>query len=506
MMKEPQAVVAAGHRETVRAVETVLAAGGNAVDGAIAGAAMACVAEPVLASLGGGGVLVTRQHDGTAAVYDFFANTPRRKNPEAQMAPADADFGTMQQGFQVGVGSITTPGMAPGLAAIHGAAGAMAWGDLIAPAITAAQRGIRVSAFQARLLKVVAPIYRFSPEARAVFSRFGDGADLAQEGDTLRFPEMADSLALFAAEGAAPFIDGEIAAAITDLCGDGGHLTAADLAGYTVVQRAPLEVAYRDARVLMNPAPASGGLLVAFGLNLLSAVDAAVVAGAAPGSAGHGATMRDVIDLTGAARVAADSDVERLLDPGLMAIYRQQVLNRARAWRGTTHISVIDRHGDAASMTLTNGEGCGLMAGGFMVNNMLGEDDLVPGGAWTPNCRLASMMNPSVVAWPDGGLAVLGSGGSARIRSAMLQVLSHLIDFGLAPAEAVALPRLHANGGATDAEPGALDGDRQATHWPGPDMFFGGVHVAARGADGAVAGCGDARRGGAWTAVTALSA
>ena len=126
----------------------------------------------------------------------------------------DADFGTTQQPFLVGAGSIATPGMAPGLAAIHGDHGSLAWADLIAPAVAAARAGIAVSAFQGRLLQVVAPIYRYSAEARAAFARFGGGDGLAQEGDVLRFPEMADSLATLAADGAAPFTDGAIAAAM----------------------------------------------------------------------------------------------------------------------------------------------------------------------------------------------------------------------------------------------------------------------------------------------------
>ena len=105
------------------------------------------------------------------------------------------------------------------------------------------------------------------------------------------------------------------------------------------------------------------------------------------------------------------------------------------AYRGTTHISVIDRDGNAASASLSNGEGNGSIVGnfGFMLNNMLGEEDLTPEGLgnWREGVRLSSMMAPTIILEPDGTVIALGSGGSNRIRTAILQVAVNLLDHGM---------------------------------------------------------------------------
>jgi len=170
---------------------------------------------------------------------------------------------------------------------------------------------------------------------------------------------------------------------------------------------------------------------------------------------------------------------------------------------------VIDADANAASVSISNGEGNGhIVEGcGFMLNNMLGEEDLHPAGfhEWTPDTRLSSMMAPTIITAPDGGLTALGTGGSNRIRSAIFQVALNLIDRDMAIAEAVAAPRLHVEkcGAvsfedmlAPDERTGLLAAFPQAQPWPERNLFFGGVHAAARGAGGALEGAGDPRRGG----------
>jgi gamma-glutamyltranspeptidase/glutathione hydrolase len=200
---------------------------------------------------------------------------------------------------------------------------------------------------------------------------------------------------------------------------------------------------------------------------------------------------------------------DRLLDPQLLAAYRAEVSGLAPASRGTTHISVIDQRGNAAALTLTNGEGCGRMAegDGFMLNNMLGEADLNPAGhhTWPPDTRLSSMMAPTLVTWPDGAASALGSGGSNRIRSAMLQVLVNLAAFGQRVPDAVDAPRLHLDNGLLSIEGGfAEDAVRAAAacapesrSWPDRSLFFGGVHTIHAEVNGGLTAYGDPRRGGA---------
>ena len=163
-----------------------------------------------------------------------------------------------------------------------------------------------------------------------------------------------------------------------------------------------------------------------------------------------------------------------------------------------------------AALTLSNGEGCGLIAQGtgIMPNNMLGEDDLVPGDwlSWDEDRRLSSMMAPSVVDWRDGRFAMIGSGGSNRIRTALVQVLARIIDHGARLDAAIEAPRLHVEGmpATLDFEDLAGEGTREAIlraypegrAWPDRSMFFGGVHGAMSCPRNGLSAAGDPRRAG----------
>ncbi|HEY9162985.1 MAG TPA: gamma-glutamyltransferase, partial [Magnetovibrio sp.] len=222
-----------------------------------------------------------------------------------------------------------------------------------------------------------------------------------------------------------------------------------------------------------------------------------------------------VMDLTNQARVESGLNgdpvqgAKALLESGLLERYREEVLNRPKAHRGTTHLSVIDKAGNAASLTVSNGEGSGYIAPGTGVvfNNMLGEDDINPLGLqqWPINTRMSSMMSPSIFEREDGLCVALGSGGSNRIRTAVLQVLLAMLEFGVPVEEAVALPRLHYEGGVLHVEPDfgegvieQLAGAFDAIHrWDAHNLFFGGVHaVQFNRSKGALSGGGDPRRGG----------
>jgi gamma-glutamyltranspeptidase/glutathione hydrolase len=305
----------------------------------------------------------------------------------------------------------------------------------------------------------------------------------------------------FAAEGPRFLMEGEPGAALVALCREGGHLTGEDLRRYRPVWRSPLAMRRGAVSLALNPAPALGGALIALGLDLLperpSTVDMA-----------HALALLDR-----ARRETADSDdvPAALADPARRAALRA-ALARPQAPRGTTHVSVVDRDGMAAGLSLSNGEGCGLVLDGIgiMPNNMLGEADLVPEpGRFAADMRLATMMAPTVAEWPDGRVAVLGSGGSTRIPGAVAQVLSGLIDGGRRLEDAIAAPRLHVHDGALDFEDRFSPAEREAllALWPEArgwqqwSMFFGGVHGAARDARGGGEAAPDPRREG--TALTA---
>jgi gamma-glutamyltranspeptidase/glutathione hydrolase len=190
----------------------------------------------------------------------------------------------------------------------------------------------------------------------------------------------------------------------------------------------------------------------------------------------------------------------------LMDEYRASVAGHPVNTRGTTHISTIDSQGNSASLTLSNGEGSGqLLPGtGIMLNNMLGEEDLNPDGfnRWPLDVRVSSMMAPTLAESPN-CLIAIGSGGSNRLRTAILQTLSNLIDFGMTPGEAVNAPRIHFERGQLDIEPGLADNALEALRetypkhrvWNSHNLFFGGTHTVCW--DGRhFSGAGDPRRGG----------
>lgn len=510
--------VAAGHELTAEAAAEILREGGNAFDAAIAAVATACVCEPVLASPGGGGFLTALCEDGETRAYDFFVHTPQQKNRDGEsFYPVDVDFGDATQSFHIGLGSSATPGLIKGLFAIHNDLGRMPLREIFAGAVALARRGVAVNTFQSYLLSIVAPIYVDTGAARSLFCVDDDKTRLAAEGDTLNFSQLADLLETLAIEGDDLFYRGEIAAAIVDQCSSGGgHLRRDDLADYVVERRKPLAIDYRGCRYTTQPAPSAGGLLIGFALKLL---DAVLVPGTQPGSFESLAILAEVMKGTAKARLdlelaeAGGSHID-ILDPVLLGRYRADVLDRSAALRGTTHISVIDKQGNHAALTVSNGEGCGhiVPGGGFMLNNMLGEDDLNPAGFgnWRCNERMISMMAPGVLQHADGKSSwAIGSGGSNRIRSAILQVLSNLVDYKLPVGLAVESPRIHLEDDHLSIEYGFAQGVveqlttryPQYNRWTGKNMFFGGAHTVARDNSGVVSGAGDMRRGGCFIPV-----
>lgn len=497
--------VAAGHPVTAAAAAEILRAGGNAFDAALAAVAAACVAEPVLCSTGGGGFLLARPVDGPPRLYDFFVHTPQRRRPpaEVQAAPVVTDWGTTSQEFQIGLGTAATPGLVRGLFAVHRDLGRAPMPTILAPAVAAARAGVEVTPFQAYLMTLVAPIYLAEPAARALFGA-ATGEPLRQ-GERLRNPELGALLEALGREGERLFYDGEVADAIVAQCRDaGGHLTRADLHAYRAELRAPLQLRYRDATLTTNPPPSAGGVLIAFGLGLLARLE---LGDLAFGSAEHLGLLSGVFARTVDLR-AVHGASEALLADELLRQHADELLGARAAYRGTTHISVIDAAGNAAAVTLSNGEGCGALVPGtgMMLNNMLGEDDVNPAGphGWPEDRRLSSMMAPTAITRDDGWFAVTGSGGSKRIRSAILQVVSNLVDFGMSPAEAVAAPRMHVEPGQVNLEGGFPAPGRallarlfpSVITWDQRNMFFGGCHTVARAPDGALTGVGDPRRDG----------
>ena len=508
--------IAAGHPETANAARLILEEGGNAFDAALAAMCVACVAEPVLASLGGGGFLLARPAGGEIDVFDFFTHTPmhRRAEAEIEFFPILADFGTVTQEFHIGMGSMATPGTVKGLFEAHRALASMPMSRIVEPAVSLARHGVAINRFQAYILGVVGRIYVSNRECRDLFGGVDENDKPMGEGRKLHMPEFADTLEALAREGEDLFYRGEVARHITEDCRTGGGLlTMEGLAGYRVQRRSALTIDTLGARLYTNPPPSSGGILIAFALELLRDENPRALGF---GSAAYVKKLADAMAITNKARVEsrlhehdAAAAAGALLDPDLLAAYRKEVRGHPAAPRGTTHISVIDAEGNAASLSISNGEGSAYIVPGtgIMLNNMLGEADINVGGFHQrpQDVRMSSMMAPSLIVGDGGEMVAMGSGGSNRIRTALLQVMLNLRAFAMPLAQAVGSARVHFEDGLLSIEGqfGEVESAAlarafpDAKVWAERNMFFGGVHaVRFEPATGRFDGAGDPRRGG----------
>ncbi|WP_028066999.1 gamma-glutamyltransferase family protein [Solirubrobacter soli] len=483
-MRHERGVVAAGHPLTAKAGADVLRAGGNAVDAALAALMTSFMTEPLLTGLGAGGYMLVAPPGGEPVLLDFMVAAPG----EGERAPLDAvviDFGDAVQVFHIGASSCGVYGLPAGVAEAAARFGTIPLTDLAAPAIGYARDGVEVNRQQALLFDMLSPIVVATEESRR---RYCIDGRVPVEGEVVRDPELADGIERLARDGADPFYTGDVGAAVSDwVVSRGGTLSRADLAAYAVIPREPVRVRYHGREVLTNPPPSAGGLLLAYALALLER---------SPGQPDAAAIV--------AAMEAAQSErtpdfLDHLDQPGFADEFMASRLG------STTHVSVLDADGWACSVTSTNGEGSGLVVPGtgIHVNNMMGEQDLSPAGFFThpPGRRLPSMMAPTVVLDDGSPELVLGSAGSNRIRSAVLQVIVNAIDHGMDAQAAVDAPRLHFEDNLVYAEPGiddaALKG-RTIAWFREPNLFFGGCQAVERHhATRAFSGGGDPRRGGA---------
>jgi gamma-glutamyltranspeptidase/glutathione hydrolase len=487
MSPDETGVVAAGHPVTAEAGAAVLRGGGNAVDAAVAAMLMSFVTEPLLTGLGAGGYMLVAGGGRQPTLLDFFVQAPTRvgDGSEAELNRLDVSFGDAEQAFHIGPASVGVYGNPAGVCEAVRRWGTVPLELLAEPAARLADDGVALNHGQAYVAEILAELLTSTPEVAAVWAPHGP---VLTEGETLRNPELGEALRRLAREGAEPFYGGDIAAAVCAWLKErGGSVTPADLAGYRAIERAPVRVAYRDREILTNPPPSAGGTLLAYALALLDR-------GPAP------PTLAGVV----AAMAAAQSERTAEFVEGLE---REGFLERFLAGRlgSTTHISVIDSEGCACSVTATNGEGSGVVVPGtgIHLNNVMGEADLNPLG-WhihPPGRRMPSMMAPTM-ALRDGDVElVLGSAGSNRIRSALLQTIVGVVDHGLGADEAVRAPRAHFEDGTLFVEPGidveGLDAELvpRIVRFAALNLFFGGVQAALR-RDGHLSGAGDPRRGG----------
>ena len=473
--------VAAGHPLTAEAGSRVLAAGGNAVDACVGAAFVSWVCESPLTGPGGGGFMLVHV-GGRTRVFDGFVTVPGAvAEATGELLRLAVDFdGDTEQVFQTGAAAVAVPGTALALETAHRQFGSVPWSELVAPAAALAREGVELTPSAGYLHRILDGLLRHSPEGDAMY---GTGGRALAAGEKLVVAELGETLERIGAEGAGALYRGELARRLVEhVRSGGGALSLDDLAGYRVVRRRPVTVEYRGHEFRSNPPPSSGGLLVALGLKTLGATDP-----------------------TPAALVAAMEAQDAVRGGSFVrALHRGGIAHRLLS--GTTHISVVDARGDAASLSASLGSGSGVVVPGtgIHLNNMLGEADLRE--AARPGERLTSMMAPSLMLKNGRPRLVIGSAGSARLRGAILQVAVNVVAKGMGVEEAVEAPRLHAEDGVVYCEDATVADElesegREVVRFKRRNLYFGGVSAVEVLPDGALAAAGDPRRGGAGVVV-----
>ncbi len=512
--RRKKGAIAAGDELTAQAAYEILKGGGNAFDGALAATLMSFVASSSITSLGGGGFMMARTARGKVHFFDFFAQTPLFKKPieNLEFFPILVDFGDKTQEFHVGMGTAATPGNLAGIFRIYEQFCSLPFHEIAAPAIHAARNGILLHSqtkYQADILK---PIFELSEEGKQIYY---NGDHIKSIGDNVKLPLYADFLEYVSHEGPREFYEGEIARRISDDCSyRGGYLTREDFLQYKVIERDPLQFKYRDYDIFTTSPPNAGGPLIAFTLSLLNQFPLGEIPW---GSDNYITMLTHCIEATTQARkqvfekgIYQDDILDQLFERNYIGNHFEKIQHRIRKPGNTTHVSVSDEALNLVSVTTSVGEGCGYYIPNthIMLNNMLGEEDLNPTGFhnWKVNQRISSMMSPTLVMKRNFPVAAMGSGGSNRIRSAIVQAISNYIDYHMDPDECVNAPRIHWEKNNLDVEPGfdldmidelILPAGAEKIYWTAKNMYFGGVHAVFIDSKGNGIPAGDRRRVGA---------
>ena len=521
----PQSMVAAAHPLAVEAGLEMLRRGGTAVDAAIAVQMVLGVVEPHASGIGGGGFLLHYDAaSGAIAVYDGRETAPAGATATMFL---DADgkplpfTEAVTSGFSVGV-----PGLLTMLELAHREHGRLAWRELFTPAIDAARAGFPAPPRLVQWLGRM-PGLADEPGIRAVY--FNPDGSPKRLGERVTNPALAATMQLVAEQGSRAVLDGDIAREMVERVRGHvrpGTLSLADLAGYRPVKREALCGPYRRWTVCGMPPPSSGGIAM---LQILTLLEPFAIWNDAPDS------LRAVHVIAEASRLAFADRARYVADPAFVAVpvagllsnayldQRRALMSPDRSMgevepgvppgyveRGTSHVSIVDRSGNAVTFTTTIEApfGAQIMVRGFLLNNELTDFAARPEIAGRPVAnrvqpgkRPRSSMSPTFVLDGDRRmLAALGSAGGARIIGDTVQAVIGLLDWNLSMQQAVALPRVINLNGATELEAetplsGHADALRALGHRVQVRRHEGGLSGVRRVGDG-WEGAADPRRDG----------
>jgi gamma-glutamyltranspeptidase/glutathione hydrolase len=506
-------MVVTNHPLASAAGAEVLAAGGNAFDGAIAALFTLTVVEPMMVGLLGGGTAHLRLADGTHTIIDGMARCAAAATPD-MFTPAEPgnprNLEAVGRANAVGGLSVATPGNLKAWCEILERFGSMPLADVMAPAIRHAENGYRATPYLAECAAEAAPEMARDPAIAAIY--LPGGAPL-KPGHRVVQGDYAQTLKLIAREGAAA-LDGALGDAVAaGIARAGGIVTAADLRDYRTIERVPLRGPYRDVEVVLPPPPASSGVHVLQMLNILSGWD---LRAQGFGSADTLHLLAEALKMAFADRAAASGDpafvdvpVERLVSAAYGAERRALIdMARAQDWApgivsaespNTTHLTVADGEGRIACMTQTINSTFGarfiVHGTGMIPNNYLATFDPRPGRALSiaPGKRVTTSMAPMIVLRGGKPAYALGMPGGLRIFGCVMQGMLNLVDHGMSLQEAVEAPRLWTQGDAVEIEPAFGEDVRAALAARGHKLarmphVGGGMCAIGFGLDGAMEG------------------
>lgn len=467
-------VVVAPQPEAVELGAQVLEQGGNAFDAAVAAGFMQMVTDPFMCGLGGwGSATLYRAEDASYEHIGFWPTIGSKMRPDIWVEDLRGftdiwRFALFDDHRNLrGYTSIMTPGTVAGFGEIHRRYASRPWAELLQPSIERSDEGFAMPEYiamhQQRPFLPGMPHPReknaFNAAARALFH--DEHGEMKQAGEWYRNPDQARSLERLARHGADDFYRGELADVIVrDFEANGAFVTKGDMANYRTVNEPPLFATYRGYEIASSAVP-GGGLLTLQILNVLEQFDIR--------SMEHNGPEHAFV-LAGALAWAGVTRGNHLTDPRFRAVPVDELLSKEYAAdiadklrRGelpdqrrlnkpgyTTHISIIDEHGNCASIThtLTACAGVVVPGTGFTWNDCVSLMDPIPGrpNSYEPGKARASAISPSVIRKDGKPWVVIGAPGGWSISSAVSQAISNLIDFGMSPVEAAEAPRFHSEG------------------------------------------------------------
>lgn len=486
------------------AAREVAAAGGNAVDCALAAALLAMNTEPGVCAMAGGAYITV-----WAAGSDPITIDGNVAVPGAGLADAERGHGAVGVSMEygggietlVGTGSVAVPGTLAAMEHAWKKYGNAEWRSIFRPTIRAVRDGFPLS---------TACHYYLGYSGKCIFGRSDDGHDalhnadgsLRDAGTLIAIPHLENTLDAIAREGARIFYEGDIARALVQHCRDGGGmLTREDLGNYRALERQPLMVDIGSWRIASNPPPAVGGAMLA--AMLLACADLEQ-------NTWTSAALEQLIQSQQACLDFRKRHLDLADDVGVEAARLVESARNGQLigrWTSasTVHTSVVDNAGTGCAITASAGYGSGEMPAGtgLWLNNCLGEIELNRRGldAGPSGARLPSNMAPSV-ARRDGAVIAVGSPGADRITTALQQFLINYLQMNMPLEDAIAHPRIHVDTSGEEVwlmSEAGLDlpeTDLPTKVFPNLSMYFGGVGAAVCDGNAGLATAADPRREG----------